>query len=122
MIVPVGSKGGFVPRKQLADRAAAAAEAKLQYQAYMSGLLDITDNYVGTKIVSPPGVVRYALESAGRQRKERAIRSASGVIARCRPANEGNQQSTVKYAAISPTAENSAICRRPGNGTAAITP
>ncbi len=59
VIVPVGSKGGFVTRRQLADRAAAAAEAKLQYQAYMSGMLDITDNYVGTKIVPPPGVVRY---------------------------------------------------------------
>ena len=59
VIVPVGSKGGFVTRKQLTDRAEAAAEAKRQYQAYMSGMLDITDNYVGTKIVPPPGVVRY---------------------------------------------------------------
>ncbi|MCX5741484.1 MAG: NAD-glutamate dehydrogenase, partial [Proteobacteria bacterium] len=59
VIVPVGSKGGFVTRRQFADRAAAAAEAKLQYQAYMSGMLDITDNYVGTKIVAPVGVLRY---------------------------------------------------------------
>ncbi len=59
VIVPVGSKGGFVTRKQIADRTEAAAEAKRQYEAYMSGLLDVTDNYVGTKIVPPPGVLRY---------------------------------------------------------------
>ena len=59
VIVPTGSKGGFVTRNQFATREENAAEAKKQYQCFISGLLDITDNYVGTQIVPPPSVVRY---------------------------------------------------------------
>ena len=59
VIVPTGSKGGFITRKQFATREENAAEAKKQYQFFISGLLDITDNYVGTQIVPPPSVIRY---------------------------------------------------------------
>ncbi|HEU0032467.1 MAG TPA: NAD-glutamate dehydrogenase domain-containing protein [Kofleriaceae bacterium] len=55
IIVPQGAKGGFVTRKLGATR----EEARAQYQVFIAGLLDITDNYVGSKIVPPPGVVRY---------------------------------------------------------------
>nr|HEX4314646.1 NAD-glutamate dehydrogenase domain-containing protein [Kofleriaceae bacterium] len=55
VIVPTGAKGGFYVRKQGATR----DEAKAQYEVFISGLLDITDNYVGTTIVPPTGVVRY---------------------------------------------------------------
>ena len=55
IIVPQGAKGGFVTRNLRATR----EEARVQYQVFIAGLLDITDNYVGTKIVPPPGVVRY---------------------------------------------------------------
>ena len=55
IIVPQGAKGGFVPRNLRANR----EEARAQYQVFIAGLLDITDNYVGSKIVPPPGVVRY---------------------------------------------------------------
>ena len=44
-----------MPRNLRANR----EEARVQYQVFIAGLLDITDNYVGTKIVPPPGVVRY---------------------------------------------------------------
>ncbi|MBF0287259.1 MAG: NAD-glutamate dehydrogenase [SAR324 cluster bacterium] len=44
VIVPVGSKGGFIVKKQSATREEAAAESKKQYRKLISGLLDITDN------------------------------------------------------------------------------
>lgn len=55
IIVPQGAKGGFVTRKAQPTR----EEARAQYEVFISGLLDVTDNYVGTKIVPPPGVLRY---------------------------------------------------------------
>ena len=55
IIVPQGAKGGFVTRKAQPTR----EEARAQYEVFIAGLLDITDNYVGTSIVPPPGVVRY---------------------------------------------------------------
>ncbi len=45
VIVPVGSKGGFVVKKKnLTTREEAAAESQKQYRKFISGLLDITDN------------------------------------------------------------------------------
>ena len=63
VIVPSGAKGGFVTKKQIANREEAAAEAKRQYEHFISGLLDVTDTYVTsngvTTILPPPGVLRY---------------------------------------------------------------
>ena len=49
MIVPVGSKGGFVP-KQLpgGDRDAVLAEGIACYQTFIRGLLDLTDILIGS--------------------------------------------------------------------------
>ena len=60
VIVPVGSKGGFVLKKAPppTDREAFMKEGIACYQDYLRGLLDITDNLVGGKAVSPPNVVR----------------------------------------------------------------
>ena len=62
VIVPVGSKGGFVA-KQLPDpaldRDAWFAEGVACYKRFINGLLDITDNIVDGVIVPPPGVVRH---------------------------------------------------------------
>ncbi len=55
IIVPEGAKGGFVTRKLAPTR----EEARAQYEVFIAGLLDVTDNYVGTAIVTPPGVLRY---------------------------------------------------------------
>jgi glutamate dehydrogenase len=55
IIVPQGAKGGFVTRKLAPTR----EEARAQYQVFIAALLDITDNYVGSKIVPPQGVLRY---------------------------------------------------------------
>ncbi len=60
VIVPQGSKGGFVC-KQLppaSDREAWLAEGIACYKTFISGLLDVTDNLVNGKIVPPVDVVR----------------------------------------------------------------
>ncbi|HEX8394028.1 MAG TPA: NAD-glutamate dehydrogenase domain-containing protein, partial [Longimicrobium sp.] len=59
VIVPNGSKGGFITRKTFADRERMAAEAADQYRTLMRGMLDITDNLVDGKVVPPPDVVRH---------------------------------------------------------------
>jgi len=63
VIVPVGAKGGFVPKRLPAGaaREAVQAEGVATYKTFISTLLDITDNIgVGTAGVIPPAdVVRY---------------------------------------------------------------
>jgi glutamate dehydrogenase len=58
VIVPVGSKGGFVVKRPPGGRAALMAEVVHCYQTLIRGLLDITDNYVGTAVIPPADVVR----------------------------------------------------------------
>ena len=55
VIVPVGAKGGFIVRRP--ERGPAEVEAC--YRLFISGLLDVTDNLVGGKVVPPPNVVRH---------------------------------------------------------------
>ncbi|TMH63040.1 MAG: NAD-glutamate dehydrogenase, partial [Betaproteobacteria bacterium] len=61
VIVPVGSKGGFVLKRapSPADRDAYMKEGVACYQNYLRGLLDLTDNRVGDRIVPPPRVKRH---------------------------------------------------------------
>src|SRR5450631_1437979 len=60
VIVPVGAKGGFVVRRNLAgDREAQAAEVIACYQTLIRGLLDITDNIIDDEIAAPADVVRH---------------------------------------------------------------
>ena len=56
VIVPSGSKGGFVPLRHLADREAMAEEARDQYRTLIRGLLDITDNLLPERS-RPEGVI-----------------------------------------------------------------
>ena len=60
VIVPVGSKGGFVLKRapSPADREATLREGVACYQDYLRGLLDLTDNRVGDQIVAPPPQLR----------------------------------------------------------------
>ncbi len=58
LIVPVGAKGGFVARRL---RPAAPAEERARevlecYRSYIRCLLEVTDNIVDGKVVSPPQV------------------------------------------------------------------
>ncbi len=62
VIVPVGSKGGFVvkrPPPAVAGREAFQEEGIACYRMFISGLLDITDNLKGNKVVPPKNVVRW---------------------------------------------------------------
>ena len=59
VIVPNGSKGGFITRRRFADRDQMGAEAADQYRTLIRGMLDVTDNLQGSKVVPPPGVVRH---------------------------------------------------------------
>ena len=64
VIVPVGSKGGFVVKRPPDLRDQLAAEAIECYKILIRGLLDLTDNIAaegadGHRIVPPPRVVRY---------------------------------------------------------------
>jgi glutamate dehydrogenase len=61
VIVPVGSKGGFVLKKPpvAGDREALMAEGIACYRLFLSGLLDITDNVVKGVVVPPVDVVRH---------------------------------------------------------------
>jgi len=59
VIVPVGSKGGFVVKQPPAEREALAKEGVACYQTFLRGLLDLTDNRVAGKVVPPKDVVRY---------------------------------------------------------------
>lgn len=54
VIVPVGSKGGFIIKKELLIREEAAKESNLQYRKFISGLLDITDNMDANRQASHP--------------------------------------------------------------------
>ncbi|MCA3220721.1 MAG: NAD-glutamate dehydrogenase [Burkholderiales bacterium] len=61
VIVPVGSKGGFVLKKAppASEREAYLAEGVACYKDFLRGLLDLTDNLVGGKVVPPPQTVRH---------------------------------------------------------------
>jgi len=60
VIVPVGAKGGFVVKHppKVGGREALLEEGIACYKTLMRGLLDLTDNISGGRIVPPPRVVR----------------------------------------------------------------
>lgn len=61
VIVPVGAKGGFLPRRLPlgGSRDEIAAEGIACYRIFISGLLDITDNLKDGTLVPPLNVVRH---------------------------------------------------------------
>jgi glutamate dehydrogenase len=61
VIVPAGSKGGFVVKAPMAglSREAFMAEGVACYRMYLSGLLDITDNRVQGAVFPPKDCVRH---------------------------------------------------------------
>ncbi len=59
IIVPVGSKGGFVLKGNVPKRPALDAYLVDRYREFVSGLLDVTDNIVDGKLIHPPEVVRH---------------------------------------------------------------
>ncbi len=59
VIVPAGSKGGFVTLRLPAEREDRAREAREQYKTLIRGLLDVTDNLTENEIQPPESVVAY---------------------------------------------------------------
>jgi glutamate dehydrogenase len=60
VIVPSGSKGGFVCKRlpDPADREAYQAEVLTCYKTFISAMLDVTDNISGSNVVPPADLVR----------------------------------------------------------------
>ena len=60
VIVPVGAKGGFVPRRlpPPGDRDAWLAEGVAAYRTYIGALLDLTDTMDGKAVIAPAATVR----------------------------------------------------------------
>src|SRR5438093_3702145 len=61
VIIPVGAKGGFVPKPLLkgAPREVVQAEGATAYRSFISTLLDITDNLGENEVIPPENVVRH---------------------------------------------------------------
>jgi glutamate dehydrogenase len=61
VIVPVGAKGGFVPKALPVNgnRDEIQAEGIACYQIFIRALLDVTDNLVGADLVPPKSLVRH---------------------------------------------------------------
>ncbi len=60
VIVPVGAKGGFVPKLLPAGpRDAVQAEGTAAYTIFISSLLDVTDNFGSEGVIPPDNVVRH---------------------------------------------------------------
>src|SRR5690606_17949013 len=60
VIVPTGSKGGFVVKHPPeGGRDELLAEGVACYRQFISGLLDLTDNLVDNRVVPPPDTVRH---------------------------------------------------------------
>jgi glutamate dehydrogenase len=60
IIVPTGAKGGFVLKHPppASEREAFQAEGVACYRMLVRGMLDLTDNYRGTEVITPEGIVR----------------------------------------------------------------
>jgi glutamate dehydrogenase len=61
VIVPVGAKGGFVVKRPPTEggREALMDEVVACYKTLIRGMLDVTDNLAGDRVVPPDNVVRY---------------------------------------------------------------
>ena len=58
VIVPTGAKGGFFPKKAPAgDRDAIMQNGIHCYKTFIRGLLDITDNVIDGKVITPDGII-----------------------------------------------------------------
>jgi len=65
LIVPVGAKGGFVPKRlPSGTREEVQAEVVSCYQTFIRGLLDLTDNIVSGRVAPPSRVIRQDSDDA----------------------------------------------------------
>jgi glutamate dehydrogenase len=85
VIVPVGAKGGFFPKRlpSPSDRAAWMQEGTESYRIFIRTLLELTDNIVDNAIVPPSDTVRHDPDDAFLGHRQRAL-AGEGALARRR--------------------------------------
>ncbi len=61
VIVPVGAKGGFYPKRLPAggDRDAIFSAGRSAYVVFVDSLLSVTDNAIGDRVTTPQGIVAH---------------------------------------------------------------
>lgn len=59
LIVPTGSKGGFVVKRPPQDQSQLRTYVENQYKTLIRGLLDLTDNIIDGETVHPAGLIIY---------------------------------------------------------------
>ncbi len=59
VIVPVGAKGGFIVKQPPDDPRQLPQEVAACYQTFIRGLLDLTDNLQGARVIPPADTLRY---------------------------------------------------------------
>src|SRR5262249_47983945 len=59
LIVPTGSKGGFIVKNLPSDPKQIPPAVERAYSEYIRALLSITDNRGGNKVIRPQGVLAY---------------------------------------------------------------
>lgn len=59
IIVPVGSKGGFIVKRKTSSREAWLEAGQACYKRFIGALLSLTDNLQAGALLSPPQVVRH---------------------------------------------------------------
>jgi len=62
VIVPEGSKGGFITKRRVEGRKEQATEVEKQYRIYINSLLSLTDNIVDSQVIPAKGIVRYDID------------------------------------------------------------
>lgn len=59
VIIPVGSKGGFIIKVNIQDKRELQLKTVECYKDFLRGLLDITDNIIDSKVVGPKDIICY---------------------------------------------------------------
>lgn len=59
IIVPSGAKGGFILKNSPKEQDALAKAVEEAYREYITALLTLADNMVGSEVVHPPGLIVY---------------------------------------------------------------
>ena len=59
VIVPVGSKGGFIVKQVNSTSPDFMKEGVECYKNFLRGVLDLTDNVINNKVITPTNIIRY---------------------------------------------------------------
>ena len=120
IIVPVGSKGGLVLKGTVPPRPALDGYLVDRYRQFISGLLDVTDNYVDGKVAHPPDVVRHDdQDPISWWRRTKAPPTSPTPPTACPPSTASGSEMLSPQAAATATTTRRKASRRaaPGNAS-----